>query len=461
MYLRVDFPSGRCYAAQVFDPSSAEWPPHPSRLFSALVASAYQSGNGMPERRCTALEWLESLPAPSIFAPKADLVPAPVTYVPPGDSSGRKGAGSSVQYEHGVHRWRQPRYFPSATLLDEPIVYYSWEQDPEPALFSSLESIADGVTHVGTSHSMAAVSAYLGELPVSPSYVPDQQGDVFLRVTTAGRLRELDSIFERTAGLRRPAAACEPLVAYRHTKSPSNKVESSDFEFIALRISDTMHGADTAAYLGRALRRAVMSVLGDNAPEAVHGHNNGVHVGWIPLPDVGHAYAKGRIVGVGIAIPNKMPAESRQQLLAGLNQVRDLRLPDGRVAKLSPLLPGEQIPQALKVRTWTRASTCWSTVTPVVLDRPPKKPEHSRLCHALVQSLEYAGYSKPVSIEISTFSRFNGAPPAFTVPADKPRYHATVHFSEPVTGPVIAGRLRYFGIGLFRPMFEPDTGEVK
>jgi CRISPR-associated protein Csb2 len=308
---------------------------------------------------------------------------------------------------------------------------------------------------------MAIASAYLGELPMPPSHVPDQQGDVFLRVPATGRLKELDAIFERTAGLRRPAAECEALVAYHHTKSPLSKAKGGDFDFLALRISNTMHGADTAAYLGRALRRAVMSVFGDNAPDAVHGHSKSVHVGWIPLPDVGHTYAKGRIVGVGIAIPKKMSAEKRQQLLTGLNQVRDLRLPDGRVAKLSTLLPGERIPQALKMHTWTRASTFWSTVTPVVLDRPPKKPKHSRLCHALAQSLEYAGYSKPVSIEISAFSKFNGAPPAFTVLADKPRYHATVIFSEPVAGPVIAGRLRYFGVGLFRPMFESDTGEVK
>jgi len=49
MYLSVFFPSGRCYAAEAHDPSSPEWPPHPSRLFSAIVASAYHSGRGMTE----------------------------------------------------------------------------------------------------------------------------------------------------------------------------------------------------------------------------------------------------------------------------------------------------------------------------------------------------------------------------------------------------------------------------
>ena len=62
MYLRVFFPGGRYYAAESHDPSLPEWPPHPSRLFSSLVASAYRSGGGMTEVKRSALEWVESLP---------------------------------------------------------------------------------------------------------------------------------------------------------------------------------------------------------------------------------------------------------------------------------------------------------------------------------------------------------------------------------------------------------------
>ena len=77
------------------------------------------------------------------------------------------------------------------------------------------------------------------------------------------------------------------------------------------------------------------------------------------------------------------------------------------------------------------------------------------------QSFIFAGFPEPKDINISAFSRFKGAPPAFTVPATKPRYHATVLFDEPITGPVLVGRLRYFGIGLFRPMRSLDSGDVR
>ena len=133
-------------------------PPHPSRLFSSLVASAYRSGRGMTEIKRSALKWLESLPPPSITAPDADLSPAPISYVPPGDARGQKGKKGEEEHEHGVFRWRQPRYFPCAVIMGDPVVYYAWEKDPENNLRTALlQEISLGVTHVGTSHSMAVV----------------------------------------------------------------------------------------------------------------------------------------------------------------------------------------------------------------------------------------------------------------------------------------------------------------
>jgi len=452
MYIRVDFPTGRCYAAQAHDPTWPEWPPNSSRLFAALVASGYRSGNGITPQRRAVLEWLEALPPPMIAAPPADLRQAPVTYVPPGDSVGRKGKKGQEDYEHGVHRWRQPRYFPSAIILGDPVVFYGWETDPQDDFISTLDEMAAGVTHLGTSHSMAIMTARAGTMPQSPTLLPDPNGIDFFRVPTQGRLRELDAVFERSAGVRRPVPVSERLVSYRSVRDRPEQVHVPDTPLIVLRVTGSMHGADTAAYLGRALRRAVMSVLGDGAPSAVHGHNGGGHVGWLPLPDVGHPHANGRIIGIGIFLPSDLDSKQQQEILAGVGRVREFRLPDGRVTNLISPVPGEQLPVAMARRTWTRPCNTWATVTPVVLDRPPKRPTEERIRHAISQSLVFAGYPEPQDIDVSTFSLFQGAPPAFRVPADKPRYHATVRFKAPVAGPVIAGRLRYFGVGLFRPL---------
>ena len=69
----IDFITGM---AVMTDPSSrenAEWPPHPARVFMALVAAHYET-KPLPDdgtvaaaawqRQRSALEWLESLGAP-------------------------------------------------------------------------------------------------------------------------------------------------------------------------------------------------------------------------------------------------------------------------------------------------------------------------------------------------------------------------------------------------------------
>ncbi len=453
MWLRVSFPSGRCYAARAEDPAVPEWPPHPSRVFSALVAAAYRSGGGMTARRRTALEWFEGLPPPVIAAPAADLAAAPVSYVPTGDRAKPKDSKGEEKREHPVHRGRQPRHFPGAIILGEPVVGYGWAVEADESTLAVLADIAAGVTHVGTSHALALVEFGAGTLPVPATLAPDPLGGEFLRIPAPGRLAELDALYQGNAGVRRPAPACEPLAAYRSLTADSARTSPARMELIALRLTGSTHDADRAADLARAVRRAVMAVLGDRAPVAVHGHGAGAHVAWLPLPDVGHAHAGGRIIGLGLGLPVELAAAQRTEILAGIARLEGVHLPDGRTAGLVRLPPAERLPQALLAWTWIRPATDWATVTPVVLDRPPKRPDENRLRRALAESLRHAGYPAPVAVDISPFSRFQGAPPAFRVPSPdrKPRYHAVVSFAEPVTGPVIAGRLRHFGVGLFRP----------
>lgn len=457
MYLQVQFASGHCHAAHAADPSLPEWPPHPSRLYSALVASAYHSNSGIDDAQRAALQWFEALPPPVISCPQADVRPLPVSYVPPGDSVERKGKKKEVVYEHGVHRWRQPRHFPSAVVLGDPTVIYQWENEPAQRILATLDGLAAGITHVGTSHAMALVCARAGKRVGHATFVPDADGNVFLRVPSPGRLDELDHLFANQSGPRRPAPACEQLAAYHAGGQTKRNVIQSDHDFFVLRLTGSMHTADAAAYLAKAFRAAIMSILGDKAPDAVHGHGEDAHVGWLPLPDVGHPRANGVISGIAVAIPRRLRAAARRLILSAINRLRRLRLPDGRVAIISSLSPAERLPAALDSATWIRSSAAWSTVTPVVLDRPPKKSTAARLNDAMAQSIRFAGYPAPVEIEISAYGLFRGSPAAYRLPGKKPRYHATVRFDRPIMGPVIAGRLRFFGIGLFRPVPSPES----
>src|SRR5262249_21665873 len=101
--LEVEFLLGRYVATNYRDREKAEWPPHPERLFSALVAAANESGLGKSAR--AALLWLESLTPPCIFADPQPGEPTTVTvYVPVNDPA---------EDFLPQRAERQPRQFPS------------------------------------------------------------------------------------------------------------------------------------------------------------------------------------------------------------------------------------------------------------------------------------------------------------------------------------------------------------
>lgn len=88
LVLRVTYLTGRVYSAAFEDGDDKavpEWPPHPSRLFSALVAS--WGDGGAEEDLIPALEWLEGLGAPTIYAGSCTRRKLVKTFVPVNDSA--------------------------------------------------------------------------------------------------------------------------------------------------------------------------------------------------------------------------------------------------------------------------------------------------------------------------------------------------------------------------------------
>lgn len=63
--IEIELLMGRYAATAHHDRSRAEWPPHPARFFSALVAALYDHDAVDPAERC-ALLWLEKQQAPSL-----------------------------------------------------------------------------------------------------------------------------------------------------------------------------------------------------------------------------------------------------------------------------------------------------------------------------------------------------------------------------------------------------------
>ncbi len=179
-----------------------EWPPHPDRIFMAISASWFETGQSEQEKET--IEWLERLPSPSIAATKAEYRRelkdgTPVTcYVPVNDTGlskklpdtcnlGRlKESGLSLVPEH---RPRQPRKFPIA-IPHIPIVYLVWNEEIPQRYLAPLTSLCSKVISVG--HSSSFVQMWVTEQPPFPNLVPVEGVALHrLRVFGPGRLEYL------------------------------------------------------------------------------------------------------------------------------------------------------------------------------------------------------------------------------------------------------------------------------
>ena len=200
------------------DPSSrenAEWPPHPARIFMALVAAHYET-KPLPEdgtdaatawqRQRSALEWLESQGAPMMGWPVESRRDIVKVYVPVNDGGvpDRPEGVKESELRHALGvmpdcRSRQERTFPSVYVNGEDAqrhVYLSWPHAmPTPETLGAFEGLASAVTRIGHSSSLVQMWVCEGEVP--STYQPaTSKGKavkgITLRVPAAGFLAELD-----------------------------------------------------------------------------------------------------------------------------------------------------------------------------------------------------------------------------------------------------------------------------
>ncbi len=181
----------------------AEWPPHPDRVFMAMAAAWFETGEDANEGR--ALRWLEALPPPAISASDAEVRTYVTSYVPVNDARVKKNVGTSgdIRKLRGgglamlpEHRSRQPRGFPVA-IPHNPTVYLIWREVDLSDHLENLASLARKVTHVG--HSASLVQAWIEEkCEIKEDWEPtDVRATHRLRVPFTKRLGQLARLGER------------------------------------------------------------------------------------------------------------------------------------------------------------------------------------------------------------------------------------------------------------------------
>lgn len=405
-------------APQLSDPASpryGEWPPVPDRIFQALVATAAETGQSME-----VLQHLES--APALQASNAIITEAPLQYVPDNFRRGKR-------YHQGA-----ARYLPTV-LPENPIVTYLWEDVPPDAI-ETLTNIVVQVTHIGRASSLVRATV-IDPQTVEMNWRPDPHGYLQLRAPYPGRLEHLKVAYQ--AGLKSPTA---PVFSYKNIKETYPSLNWGDL--MVLRPDRQLPIEQTPIWAEK-FRSAVMSKADENMPALIHGHDNHRHVAWTALPDVGHKYASGGILGLGCWLPGDVTLSERGLLGTLFVQLREV---GGVKFELDQVgLKG------LQRSTWSYPSKTWASVTPIALDRWPKKNKPAEI--VMAESLIKMGLPRPLKVICSNHSPIKNAANPRKYPARKGNRfitHAIIEWEAPVEGPILMGADRYFGGGLCRPI---------
>ena len=468
--IAINYLNGRV-AASTYNSAGArvEWPPHPDRVFMALVAAWGETGQDAAEER--ALRWLERQDAPSLAAGECMARQSVRHYVPVNDDLPRTDRGRLLP----ENRSRQGRQFASAAL-DNPVAHLIWpDADPSEHL-PALQNLAARVTNVG--HSSSLAQAYVDDAPPPVNWQPmDDPGGYQMRVPYAGRFDDLVDAYgkgqrpeaRRWLGYRKIAAT--PDAAHPQSVFSDN--------FIIFEASGSGLDLRAAGPLAAALRNLILCQCPDPIPEWLSGHtqdgtrSESPHIALIPLPFVGSPHADGRVMGLAIAMPRAIPPQEAGRSLHNLlgydasGELKSHTILQGHwnATTLRQPEPGDQRQTRynLRAETWTRPATTWHTVTPVTLDRYYKGPDKARLERENVaEQCRRIELPAPTTVVLGQVSMLEGVPPAREFPRLRRRSdrggngewqhtHACIVFPEPVRGPVIIGSGRYRGYGLCRP----------
>ena len=472
LVITAQFLLGYLRAASVDDSTltgspSPEWPPTPARVFQSLVAGG---GTGPGSEGVGGLHGLELLEGcPTIFANDMDAVaisPRQGRYVVVDSSH----AGTVMNYPA-----RQAQLVREGARMAprDPIAAYVWAGvEPSESELGALRARAARVPYLGAADSPVrlTVSTFIPDEVVGlPQWVPAPDGDVAMSVAYPGFLAVLDAAFERFSGSataagvpHRGAWVSREFAAYR---SPGFHVpeETAEPTTTWLRFDSPISGRrvlDVTETLRKAVLEHADSLAGgrDNVPEVLHGHHGTAekgfeHVRFLALPYVGSPHADGRIYGACVWLPPGTAAADVALARSAVGRVRRLVSSGGIDVAVSGF-DGTRAPWSSNPGRWVGPARRWVSVFPVVHERWVKRgltvDEVSRWCG-------FAGLPAVVGFRSERTPLLHGG--VALTPDDanrgersRPYSHFEIEFAEPVNGPVVLGRGRHFGLGLFAPL---------
>jgi len=333
--LDVHFLTGRYAATAYQDRATAEWPPHPARLYSALV-EALSDVDEVDVDEAAALDHLAELGPPEILCGDGRRRRVMTAFVPVNDvantdtaelsrkegtlraarkdladstvdgelaASAKKKLTRAVEKaevaliaaakktaQAGKHkagaervlpwaRLRQPRTFP-AVVPTHPVASFVWaDATLGAAEREALARVGGRVVRLGHSSSFVHVCvADAADESGRTSWVPRPDGDEVLRVAQPGQRAALDAAFERHRGEQpgRVLPAAFQRYGTADSKTPQLHTERSDGRWVAYEFDRALlPPASAAVPVAEAIRAALLHHVGDGAPALLSGHSPG------------------------------------------------------------------------------------------------------------------------------------------------------------------------------------------
>lgn len=434
MRIAVEYLLGRVYAATGPRSTDPEWPPHPARLFSSLVAAAKETAMGAEADE--ALRWLEGLSSPEIACGR--LLPSrsfprfvPVNWI-------RKKNQKQVR--------ELAEHYSAVAPISEPLVSFIW---PEVTGWPrTLHDIAARVSRLGASASFVRV--WVDHEQPASVWKPGASGD-FLGVPYPGRLDDLEEAFSRNEPPPAPRTA-------PYARGPNPGVSGEwDEMLIFRRVDGPRVDAAFVLQVSEALRNALLRSAGELdllVPE-IHGHApdggpyKGAHCGFAALPNVGYTHSDGALLGAAVLLPRLDPAV-RHKILAAAGGVHILRFAglEWQVEEC-----GVTDRRALQPLSWMEPSRAWSSAIPIQLPVWKDAPQVIR------NSCLKLGLPEP-DVQVAMQQGLEGSPSPHELSRCRRTgrraltVHARLRFPVRVRGPLLLGVHRHFGLGLLKPMDE-------
>lgn len=221
--------------------------------------------------------------------------------------------------------------------------------------------------------------------------------------------------------------------------------------------------------VAKALRQERYSPDFINSYVLGHGNGHGRHLSFVPVPSIGFRHTDGLIRRVIVLEPAGADGEITQLLQLKLASAILHRLVENGNGprKTAPVCQLFQPRNDSVLPYYTRLSSVWHSVTPVVLhgyNSVRGKFSQKKTELLLHQAFEKSGYPRQAISKLffQPAPLWEGTDGALSIRVPEhlkkwPRYHVSVRFTQPVAGPLVVGIGKHYGIGLFAAPREKEN----